>query len=200
MKRLAFTPFWNSDRLISVGFHERTCRFRQFTPLSAHCRLTKEGFKMLKRIIIFAAVVLILSSIALANPYFNILADIFTVQSQRELDKAKDKQEFIGTIKELYAAEPPKGILGLKPGEIMTYFILKEHPGRGFIVKLEDAEKWGLLVAEMEPRPGGGSVRCKGWKVKLSIGKNLIEGQSNKEGKVTCYEVISIKKLVQVIK
>jgi hypothetical protein len=167
---------------------------------------------MLKRIIVFTVSFIMLSSAAFADPYFNILADELKLKSETEAKQLNNNKEFVGTIKELYVVPsskksevphsmsfPAKDIKERPTNfEVTFYLTLKEYPGYAFIFKrFDDAVKWGLLIAEKEASPGGSSVRCKGWKVALTTDKKVLNGYSKKQkGKMVCYELLSLKRMV----
>lgn len=142
---------------------------------------------MFKKTIICAAIIMFLGGIAFAD-YYNILVDDMTLKSTRQGKQSENNKEFVGEITELYAI--PSG------SEVILYLTLKQHPGKAFLLKgLDTAAEWGLLVAEKEAQPGEGSVRCKGWKVAVTVGDKLSTGNSKKKGEMTCYEVVSLRKL-----
>ena len=173
----------------------------------------KGEMAMLKKVMMGVAVFIILSGSANAD-FYNILADRFTIKYREKAEHIKGKEEFIGIVKELYLGcirdlspspfsipcpfsvafpsdSPDRGLVG-----DIIYIILAEHPSKGFILKnFDDAKKWRLLVAEKDSYPGGTSVNCRGWKVRLTTSQKMLEGTSDKEGKMDCFEIIFLEKL-----
>jgi len=168
---------------------------------------------MFKKAIMALAVFMILSGNANAD-FYNILVDRFNVKYREKAETIKGKEEFIGIVKELYIGcirdsspspftipcpfsvafpsdSPDQGLR-----EDIIYITLMEYPGKGFVIKnFDDVKKWKLLVPEKESYPGGTSVNCRGWKVMLTTSKKMLGGTSDKEGKMDCFEIISLEKL-----